>query len=253
MTVLILGGTGEARALARVLHNNALDFESSLAGRVRNPALPVGQVRIGGFGGVGGLADHLRSTAVRAVVDATHPFAAGISANAAEACHRTGVPLLRLQRPGWRDETGTWVWVDDHDEAAVAAAAGSSVFLSTGRQTLGRFLDPLAAHRTLVRVVEPLDHDVPPQWTVVLARGPYTLDGERNLLRANAVDTLVTKDSGGALTRAKLDAAAELGVRVIVVRRPPVPEGVRTVGSVTEAAEWLREIGPADPARTRMP
>ncbi|MEE2033395.1 cobalt-precorrin-6A reductase [Rhodococcus chondri] len=243
MSVLFLGGTGEARVLAQRLQDSGIEFESSLAGRVRNPRLPAGAVRIGGFGGVAGLVDHLLSASVRVVVDATHPFAAGISANAAAACEKAGIPLLRLQRPGWTDGTGTWTWVDEHERAATAAVTGASIFLSTGRQTLDRFLGPLAAHRVLVRVVEPLDHEVPHSWTVLLARGPYTVAGERELMRENGIDTLVTKDSGGALTRAKLDAAAELGVRVIVVRRPPGPRGVRTVASVPEAAEWILRSG----------
>jgi len=239
VTVLILGGTGEARALARELASAGTVFLSSLAGRVRNPALPVGEVRIGGFGGADGLARFLREHRIVAVVDATHPFAAGISTNAAAACTATGTPLLRLQRPGWSDPSGRWTWVDDHDDAAAAASSGGRIFLSTGRQTLQRFVGPLADLQVLVRVVDPLGYEPPAGWTVLCARGPYTLDGERELLRDNAVDTLVTKDSGGELTRAKLDAAAELGIRVIVVRRPAAPLGVRTVDSVDDAVGWV--------------
>lgn len=245
MTVLILGGTGEARALAQVLCDNEIDFVSSLAGRVRNPRLPVGAVRIGGFGGIDGLEKYLRDNDVGAVVDATHPFAKGISDNAAVACSAAGVPLLRLQRPGWSDDTGGWIWVDGHDDAAVAAASGAGVFLSTGRQTLDRFVGPLGTHRVVVRIVDPLDGELPSRWTVVQARGPYTLDRERALMQDHEVDTLVTKDSGGDLTRAKLDAAAELGVRVIVVRRPTAPAGVHTVATVDEAAAWV--LRPAVP------
>ncbi|MEE2061019.1 cobalt-precorrin-6A reductase [Rhodococcus artemisiae] len=244
MTVLVLGGTGEARALAGALHDRGVDLVSSLAGRVRNPRLPVGPVRIGGFGGVDGLANHLRDSGIDAVVDATHPFAARISANAAAACARANVPLLRLQRPGWADD-GSWVWVDGHDAAATAAATGEGIFLSTGRQTLDRFVGPLAGHRVTVRVVEPLDYEVPASWTVVQARGPYTVEGERKLMRDNGIDTLVTKDSGGELTRAKLAAAGELGVRVIVVRRPEAPAGVAAVASVDDAVDWvLRSVAP---------
>jgi len=242
VTVLVLGGTGEARALAEHLQSDGTAFVSSLAGRVTDPRLPVGEVRIGGFGGVEGLQKFLRDNAIEAVVDATHPFAAGISANAVTACMREGVPLLRLARPGWAGTAGsdTWTWVDGHDEAATAAAGGDRVFLSTGRQTLHRFVGPLARHETLVRVVDPLDIEVPARWTVLRTRGPYTREGERNLMREHHIDTLVTKDSGGTYTRAKLDAAAELGVRVIVVRRPAVPEGVDTVATVTAAVSWVQ-------------
>ena len=244
MTVLVLGGTGEARTLAVALQDRGVDLVSSLAGRVRNPRLPVGPVRIGGFGGVDGLANYLRENSIESIVDATHPFAAGISANAAAVCAHANVPLLRLQRPGWTGD-GSWIWVDDHDAAAAAASTGESIFLRTGRQTLGRFAGPLAGRRVTVRVVDPLDHAVPPSWTVVQARGPYTVESERKLMQDNEIDTLVTKDSGGELTRAKLAAADELGVRIIVVRRPAAPPGVATVASVDEAVDWvLRSVAP---------
>jgi precorrin-6A/cobalt-precorrin-6A reductase len=251
MTVLILGGTGEARALATALDDDAIEFESSLAGRVRNPRLPVGPVRIGGFGGAEGLARYLNERGIRAVVDATHPFAAGISANAAAACAAVNVPLLRLQRPGWHDRHGRWTWADDHHAAAEAAATGRRIFLSTGRQTLERFVGPLAAHDVLVRVVDPLAIELPPNWSVLLGRGPYDRDDERSLLLDNRIDTLVTKDSGGSLTRGKLDAADELGVRVIVVRRPAAPRGVATVDSVATARDWVLRVAEVRPADLR--
>ncbi|KSZ60395.1 cobalt-precorrin-6A reductase [Rhodococcus pyridinivorans] len=251
MTVLILGGTGEARALATALDDDAIEFESSLAGRVRNPRLPVGPVRIGGFGGAEGLARYLNERGIRAVVDATHPFAAGISANAAAACAAVNVPLLRLQRPGWHDRHGLWTWADDHHAAAEAAATGRRIFLSTGRQTLDRFVGPLAAHDVLVRVVDPLAIELPPNWSVLLGRGPYDRDDERSLLLDNRIDTLVTKDSGGSLTRGKLDAADELGVRVIVVRRPAAPRGVATVDSVATARDWVLRVAEVRPADLR--
>lgn len=250
MTVLILGGTGEARALAAALADDGIEFESSLAGRVRNPRLPVGPVRIGGFGGADGLARYLRDRAVCAVVDATHPFAAGISANAARACTAADVPLLRLQRPGWSDHRNRWTWVDDHDAAARAAATGRRIFLSTGRQTLDRFRGPLATHDVLVRVVDPPTVELPPSWSVLLGRGPYSRNDERELLLDNKIDTLVTKDSGGSLTRGKLEAADELGVRVLVVRRPAAPRGVTTVDSVAAAQDWAASVagvGSVDP------
>lgn len=251
MTVLILGGTGEARSLAAALDDTHIAFESSLAGRVRNPRLPVGPVRIGGFGGAEGLARYLTERDIRAVVDAAHPFAAGISANAAAACAAAHVLLVRLQRPGWHDEHRRWTWVDDHDGAARAAATGRRIFLSTGRQTLGRFVGPLDAHDVLVRVVDPPTIEVPQAWSVLLGRGPYTASDERKLLLDHRIDTLVTKDSGGSLTRGKLDAADELGVRVIVVRRPPAPRGVATVESVAAAREWVLRVAEVRPADLR--
>lgn len=240
--ILILGGTGEARSLAERLAVLGISFVSSLAGRVQNPRLPVGDVRVGGFGGVDGLADYLGAAGVEAVVDATHPFAARISANATRACARADVPLVRLARPGWAAEptAGRWHWVDDHDAGGrLAASLGSRILLTTGRQHLADFLSPLGDSVVFARVVDPVDIDLPASWTVLRQRGPFDLDSERALMREHLIDVLVTKDSGGDLTRAKLDAADGLGVAVVVVRRPPTPTGVVSVGTVDDAVAWV--------------
>jgi precorrin-6A/cobalt-precorrin-6A reductase len=239
---LILGGTGEARALAQELDEAGLPFVSSLAGRVGRPRLPVGEVRIGGFGGVHGLRRFLAERGVGAVVDATHPFAATISAHAAEACAGAEVPLLRLVRPGWDGLPGArrWHWVDGHPQAAaLAARLGRRVLLTTGRQRLDCFVGPLASYDVLVRVVDPPDLALPPAWRIVQDRGPYTLDGERALMAGHRTEVLVTKDSGGDLTRAKLDAADAHGVEVVVVRRPAEPAGADRVSDVPGALRWL--------------
>ena len=158
--ILLLGGTAEARELAVLLDRSGTRFVSTLAGRVARPRLPVGAVQIGGFGGVRGLRSYLAEHRVAAVVDATHPFAAGMSANAAEACAADGIPLLRLERPGWAEAPGAdrWHWVDGHDEAAVLAATlGERPFLTVGRQSLDRFVGPLEHHRAVATGVEPDD------------------------------------------------------------------------------------------------
>ena len=247
MRVLLLGGTAEARALAELLHPK-VDIISSLAGRVPNPALPVGPVRIGGFGGVEGLRTWLTESGVTAVVDATHPFAATITAHAASACAELDRPYVVLNRPPW-DPAGATVVATDTEAAAIIAAKGySRVFLTTGRSGVAAFADSDAWF--LIRVVTAPDVAVlPPNHELVLSRGPYRYEDESELLRSRGIEVLVTKNSGGALTRAKLDAARALGVDVIVIERPSLPAGVQVVDSVQEAVRWA-EASQADPAGT---
>lgn len=239
MSILLLGGTAEARELAALLVASGVPLVTSLAGDVAEPRRPVGTVRIGGFGGADGLAAHLRAHDTTAVVDATHPFAERITANAAAACAATGVALLRLSRPGWagRPEAAGWQWVDDLDGARRAAERlGARVFLAIGRQGLAAFAGWTDRY-VLVRVVDAPEVDAPGTWEVLRARGPFSFEGECDLLRSRSIDVLVTKDSGGP-TEAKLDAAAHLGVPVVVVRRPQVPSGVPVVTTVAEAFVW---------------
>jgi precorrin-6A/cobalt-precorrin-6A reductase len=237
--ILILGGTGEARELAAGLTSAGTDVISSLAGRVRNPRLPDGPVRVGGFGGADGLADFLREERITHVIDATHPFAAGITANAALAAAQAGVPRLVLRRPAWEADP-SWESAADIREAAQAVAhwPGDSVFLTTGRRDLGAFAAD-GRHGYLVRTVDPPEGAVPPRMTLLLDRGPYSVESESALMREHRVGLLVTKNSGGPMTAAKLTAARELGVRVIMVRRPPLPPGSTAVATVAEALRWL--------------
>jgi precorrin-6A/cobalt-precorrin-6A reductase len=242
--ILILGGTGEARALAAALIDGdhrlaSAEVVTSLAGRVARPRLPVGEVRIGGFGGPQGLADWLTEHAVRCVVDATHPFAEQISANAAVACEQTATPLLRLQRAGWSAGAGDrWHWVDDLPAAAaLLPAVGRRPLLTTGRQGLAAFASVSDA-TFVIRCVDPPQVALPRHHTVLLDRGPYTVDGELALIDAHQVDVVITKDSGGPLTAAKLEAARRRALPVIVVRRPPRPV-LPEVASAAEAAAWV--------------
>jgi precorrin-6A/cobalt-precorrin-6A reductase len=240
MRVLVLGGTAEGRELARRLHPR-VEIISSLAGRVPDPALPVGPVRIGGFGGVDGLRRWLRDEGIDAVVDATHPFAATMTAHAADVCRELAVPHLVLVRPPW-DPGNAIVVASDADAAeTVAEQRYLRVFLTTGRSGVKAFTDSDAWF--LIRAVtEPDAASLPRRHRLVLSRGPYRYDDEFALLRVHHVAALVTKNSGGAMTRAKLDAAAALDIPVVMVARPQLPDGVTAVGTVREAADWVAEV-----------
>ncbi|OBB06445.1 cobalt-precorrin-6A reductase [Mycobacteriaceae bacterium 1482268.1] len=239
--LLLLGGTSEARTLAAQLHPN-LRVISSLAGRVPDPALPVGEVRIGGFGGIDGLQRWLTEAQVDAVVDATHPYAATITANAARACAALGIPHLLLARPAW--EPGDAIVVSSDTEAAkgVQDRGFQRIFLTTGRSSVAVFKD-LDAWFLIRTVTAPDPQTLPRRHELVLSRGPYRYDGEYALLAEHGIDCLVTKNSGGEMTRAKLDAAAALGVSVIMVDRPKPPDGVTTVSTVDGAVAWVRSLG----------
>ena len=248
--VLVLGGTGEARELATALVGAGVEVLSSLAGRVADPVLPPGAVRVGGFGGVDGLASWLAEHRPAAVVDATHPFAAQITENAAAAAARHGTPLLRLQRPGWTPQPGDrWRHVDSLAAAAEAVAGHRCVFVTTGRQGIGAFA--ALPGTVLVRSVDPPDEPLPAGTTLLLDRGPFSVADELALMRGHGVDVVVTKDSGGHMTEAKLTAARELGLPVVLVRRPPAPAGVPTVSTVADALTWvtdrLRPVGARRP------
>ncbi|MDT5181501.1 MAG: precorrin-6A/cobalt-precorrin-6A reductase [Mycobacterium sp.] len=240
MRLLLLGGTAEARALAAEL-NSEVAVVSSLAGRVPDPALPVGEVRIGGFGGVDGLVRWLRDEHIDAVVDATHPFAARITANAAAACRQTGLPHVVLARPAW--PLGEAIVVGSDVEAAdvVARHGYARIFLTTGRSGSAAFAGVDAWF--LIRAVTPPDDEsLPPRHRLLLSRGPYHYADERKLLSEYGIDALVTKNSGGDMTRAKVAAAEDLGIPVVMVDRPALPDDVRAVATVAAGAAWVRAL-----------
>ncbi|NFV79606.1 cobalt-precorrin-6A reductase [Magnetospirillum aberrantis] len=243
-TILILGGTSDAHALAgRLAARVGVRVVSSLAGRTGNPRLPSGEVRIGGFGGPESLARYLEETGVDAVVDATHPFAARMGWNAAEACALAGVRLLRLERPAWQPGPGDW-WrmVADWPQAVAALGDSRRVLLALGRQELAPFA-ALTRVWFLIRSVEAPD-PMPPfaQAQILLARGPFAEADEIELLRQNGIDTIVCKNSGGP-TDGKLAAARALGLRVVMRARPARPD-LPTVADPAAAEEW--SLRPAD-------
>ncbi|HYM03052.1 MAG TPA: cobalt-precorrin-6A reductase [Stellaceae bacterium] len=239
--ILILGGTGEAVALAERLHSTpGIDVVSSLAGRTRAPNRPQGDMRVGGFGGAEGLARYLREARIDAVIDATHPFAARISTHAATACDTTAIPYLLLLRPPWIRQTGDrWAEVDDVSAAADAlAATAKRALVTVGRQELHAFARLRHIH-LVVRLVEPPSEPLPlADCELIVGRGPFSVADERQLLTKHRIDTVVSKNSGGESTRAKIVAARELGLAVVMVRRPAKRAGA-VFGSVEDALKWV--------------
>jgi precorrin-6A/cobalt-precorrin-6A reductase len=244
MRILILGGTAEARGLAKRLAGRSdLAVTLSLAGRTAAPALQPVPVRIGGFGGAGGLADYLSAERIDALIDATHPYAAVISANAARAAKSTGVPLLALRRPPWVPVTGD-CWIEVADIPAAVAALGEAprrVFLALGRKELSPFA-AAPQHHYLVRSVDPVDPPLAvPHASYVTARGPFAEADERALLGAHGIELVVAKNSGGVGTYGKIAAARSLGVPVIMPSRPPLPP-VAAVESIDDVLAWLDHV-----------
>lgn len=251
--MLILGGTGEARELATVLDGRTeFALSLSLAGRTRNPLDLPGDVRTGGFGGAAGLAAHLRSARIDALIDATHPFAAIISANAARAAQTAGVPLLALARPPWEAQPGDrWTQAADIPEAVTRlGAAPRRVLVALGRNEV-RALEFAPQHHYLIRSIDPVEPPLDvPEARYITARGPFRREDERALLLAHRIDAVLSKNSGGPATYGKIDAARELGIEVIMVARPPRPE-VETVGSVSQVVRWLERLAHQRPPLRR--
>ena len=236
--VLVLGGTTEANAMAQALVSAGIPAIYSYAGRTERPLAQPMETRVGGFGGVAGLRAYLTTQAISHVIDATHPFAAGMSRNAVAAC--TDVPLIALQRAPWRAVAGDhWTDVPDIDGAVAALpAAPARVFLAIGRQNLAGFAG--LAHDYLLRLVDaPVDLPLTGA-RVVIDTGPFTFDSDRRLLIDHDIQIVVSKNSGGDGARAKLDAARELGLRVIMIDRPAVPDRC-CVDSVSEVLRWIHD------------
>jgi precorrin-6A/cobalt-precorrin-6A reductase len=240
LRVLILGGTTDANQLAAAVAGDArLDPILSYAGSTENPKRPPITWRVGGFGGIDGLIDYLRVEKIERVVDATHPFAAQMSAHAIAACAATGVRLLALERAPWRRMPGDrWTEVDDFAAAAEAlGAAPRRAFLGIGRTQLAPFAGR-PQHFYLVRLVDPPRAPLPLQAEVIIGRGPFDLAGDRALLTTHRIDIMVTRDAGGDSAYAKIEAARALGLPVLMVRRPLIPAREK-VETVAEVLRWL--------------
>jgi precorrin-6A/cobalt-precorrin-6A reductase len=236
---LILGGIADASRLAAEIARAGIDAVYSYGGRTRAPADQPLPTRIGGFGGVNGLAEYVRREGITHVIDATHPFAAGMSRNATQACAETGTPLIALERAPWTRAPGDkWIEIGGVN-AAVAALpeAPARVFLAIGRQHIA----PFAArpqHAYTLRFVDPPEAPLPFPAELIVSRGPFTLDGELEMMRAHGITWIIARNSGGDGARAKIDAARMLGLPVIMISRPPLPERLR-VESVAEVMQWL--------------
>ncbi len=240
MRALILGGTADANLLAAAIARAGIDAVYSYGGRTRTPADQPLPTRIGGFGGVDGLADYLHREAITHVVDATHPFAAEMSRNAIAACAQTATPLLALERAPWDKAAGDrWIEVADVVSAAAALPdSRASVFLAIGRQHVAPF-GARPQHAYTLRFVDPPEQALPlPDADVIMSRGPFTLEGELAMMRTRRIEWIVARNSGGTGARAKIDAARVLGLPVIMITRPLLPERPR-VESVSEAMQWL--------------
>jgi precorrin-6A/cobalt-precorrin-6A reductase len=241
MLVLILGGTTEARQLAeRLAPRRDLAVTLSLAGRTSNPVPHPVPLRIGGFGGAQGLADYLAAERIDRLIDATHPYAAIMSEHAAQAARTSAIPLLALRRAPWSAVAGDR-WTDVADVRAAAQALGPNprhVFLALGRKEIAVF-EVAPQHRYLVRSVDPVDPPLAvPHATYILARGPFREEDDRALLSSHKIDVVVSKNSGGAAAYGKIAAARTLGIEVILLRRPALPD-VPAVATVDDAVAWL--------------
>jgi precorrin-6A/cobalt-precorrin-6A reductase len=239
--VLILGGTTEARLLGeRLARQGGVDVTLSLAGRTASPAPHAVPLRIGGFGGATGLADHLVAERVDALIDATHPYANIISENAAAAARKTGIAFVTLHRPPWNRVAGDR-WTEVADTAAAMPAIGRqsrNVFVTLGRNDIAVFGDA-PQHNYLIRSVDAVDPPLPlPHVAFITARGPFREADERAVMIAHRIDVVISKNSGGTAAYGKIAAARSLGIEVIMVRRPPPPDAP-AVATIDEAIAWL--------------
>ncbi|GJD16470.1 precorrin-6x reductase CbiJ [Rivularia sp. IAM M-261] len=241
VSLLILGGTGDASELAAIAYTIPnLKVKVSLAGRTSQPGEVPGIVRIGGFGGIDGLINYLRTEQIDLLIDATHPFASQISWNAAAAVKEVGIPSLMLIRPAWEKNKGdNWIEVESVETAAnILPSLSKRVFLTIGRQQLAPFAN-LDNIWFLMRAIDPPSPGIPlPSGKLILARGPFSLQDEKKLLLEYEIDTIVSKNSGGGATYAKIIAARELGIKVVMVQRAVMPEGEKTA-CVEDAMAWL--------------
>ena len=236
--ILILGGTGEARRLAVMLLEAGYAVVTSLAGVTSEPMLPRGEVRSGGFGGVDGLVEYIAAENIVAIVDATHPFAEQITRHGFEAAKQAKISYVRMERRPWKPlARERWRLVADVDAAVKALRKDARVFVTIGRKDLPKFAarDDLSI---MARSIEPPEMELPENWRFIQGRPPFSVYDEIELMRQNKIDTLVTKNAGGKAVSAKLQAARELGIEIIMIERPKIDD-IRKVRSVDQVLRFL--------------
>ncbi len=241
MTILLLAGTGEARAIAAALAGQGMPVVASLAGAVRQP-LPLNvPTRIGGFGGEAGFLAYLDAARISAVIDATHPFATRITPRTARICAARRLPYLRIERPGWQaGPQDHWTLIDAEYDAAAHIPDGQTVFLATGRQTLGLYAG-LAGSTLYCRQIDPAEMPFPyPKGGFIIGRPPFSVQAETDLFQRLGITWLIAKDAGGVENRTKLDAARDLGIKVLLIRRPATA-GPK-VETVQAALDWAARL-----------
>lgn len=237
LRILILGGTEEARQLADALVGMGHEVMTSFAGKTSDPVLPQGETRFGGFGGARGLSDYLLNNAIQRLVDATHPYSVQMATNAVEAAKFANVPLVRLTRPAWKEpHYAFWHHVQNTQDAAAGLSAGARVLLTIGHKGLEPFM-ARSDCSFIVRSIEPPARSLPVHMQSLIARPPFFVGGETELMQEEGITHLITKNSGGVQTEAKLKAAQQLRVAVVMIARPRLPEAheAPTVGRALAA------------------
>lgn len=244
--VLLLGGTFDAHVLSTQLHAAGVQAIYSYAGVTQTRRLPVLPSRVGGFGGISGLIQYLQAHGISHVIDATHPFAAQMSRHAISACTALGLPLLSMERPAWQSVPGDqWIPVPDMAAAAEALAPEfKRIFLAIGRKQLAAFAGRAAPQRFVLRVIDATDAALPlppSSYELLVARGPFRLDDELSLLKQRAIDCIVSKNAGGPDTYAKIEAARQLQLPIVMVERPRLPERMQCE-TPQQAMAWLNSF-----------
>ncbi|MEJ6398764.1 cobalt-precorrin-6A reductase [Yoonia sp. 208BN28-4] len=242
MTLLLLAGSGEAKQIAQALAQDGTPAIASLAGETRRPSELGLPTRVGGFGGADGFRDYIHAAGITAVLDATHPYAADMTTRTARLCAELSIPYCHVLRPPWTPEPGDdWTEIAREEDAKTYIHSWQTVFLGTGRKTLHRFKN-LEGTRLICRLIDPPTEPFPFEGgEFLIGRPPFSVDREKELFRLLNVDWLIVKNAGGDASRTKLTAAGDLGIPVLMIKRPAMPDTTR-VETVADALAWVRAL-----------